>query len=64
MMTNSRKIIKRLEQEGWVLVRTKGDHRQYKHPDRVGRVTVPHPVKDINPNTVRSIYKQAGWPVR
>lgn len=58
---NSREIIKRLERDGWQLVRTKGSHRQYKHPDRPGRVTVPHPKKDFPVSTLKSIFRQAGW---
>lgn len=57
----SREVIRMLEADGWVHVRTKGDHRQYKHPTRPGRVTVAHPVKDIPPGTPRSIFRQAGW---
>ena len=29
-----RDVIKRLEQDGWQLVRTKGSHRQYRHPSK------------------------------
>lgn len=58
---DSRAVIKRLVKEGWCLVRTKGSHHQYKHPDRKGRVTVPHPRRDLPPGTLRSIAKQAGW---
>ncbi|MGJ0502545.1 MAG: type II toxin-antitoxin system HicA family toxin [Methylocystis sp.] len=62
MLTNSRDIIRRLEKEGWRLVRSKGSHRQFKHPTKVGRVTVAHPRKDMPPKTVLSIYESAGWP--
>lgn len=58
---SSRDLIKRLEAGGWTLVRTKGDHRQYKHPALSGRVTLTHPVKDIPIGTLRSIFRQAGW---
>ena len=61
MERNSRKLIEMLEQDGWVRVRTRGSHWQLKHRDRRGRVTVPHPVKDIPAATVASIYRQAGW---
>lgn len=57
----SREVIGRLEREGWRCVRSKGSHRQYKHPERPGRVTVPHPKRDLPVSTLRSIYKQAGW---
>ncbi|WP_026572835.1 type II toxin-antitoxin system HicA family toxin [Bacillus sp. UNC438CL73TsuS30] len=49
-----------LKAEGWNLVHTVGSHRQYKHPQKPGRVTVPHPVKDLPMKTVKSIEKQAG----
>ena len=59
--TNSRKLIARLQADGWEHVATKGDHWQFKHPTRLGRVTVPHPVKDLKLGTALSIYRQAGW---
>ena len=61
MERNSRKLIQMLRRDGWELVATRGDHHQFKHPLKKGRVTVPHPNKDIPSGTVRSIYKQAGW---
>lgn len=61
MERDSRKLIRLLEADGWVLVAVKGDHHQFKHPDRPGRVTVPNPVKDLKTGTVYSIYRQAGW---
>lgn len=60
-MTNSRDIIKKLEATGWVLVGTTGSHHHFKHPTTPGKVTVPHPKKDLPKGTVRSIAKQAGW---
>lgn len=54
-------VIKLLEADGWYLVETKGSHRQFKHPTKPGRVTVPGKLsKDLNPNTLSSILKQAG----
>ncbi|WGK70342.1 type II toxin-antitoxin system HicA family toxin [Candidatus Haliotispira prima] len=50
-----------LEADGWFLVETKGDHCQFKHASKAGRVTVPHPKKDLPKGTVLSVYKQAGW---
>jgi predicted RNA binding protein YcfA (HicA-like mRNA interferase family) len=56
-----REIIQRLEQDGWVVVRTRGSHRQYKHPHKTGLVTVPgHLNDDLAAGTVNSILKQAG----
>ena len=56
-----REIIAILEADGWFLVATKGSHRQYKHPVKKGRVTVPgHLNDDLRPGTLNSILKQAG----
>jgi predicted RNA binding protein YcfA (HicA-like mRNA interferase family) len=55
-----RDVIKLLEADGWYLVATKGSHRQYKHPTKVGRVTIAgHPSDDLAPGTLSSILKQA-----
>ncbi len=61
MERNSRKLIKKLKDDGWELVAVSGDHHQFKHPEKPGRVTIPHPVKDLKTGTVISIYRQAGW---
>ena len=36
-----REIIKLIEAHGWYRIKAKGGHRQYKHYERPGRVTVP-----------------------
>ena len=57
----SREVIRVLESNGWRLVRTKGSHRQYRHPDRQELVTVPdHAGVDLKPGTLNSILKKAG----
>ena len=58
---SSRKVIRRLKADGWREVRSKGSHRQFKHPDKPGLVTVPHPKRDLPTGTLRAIFKQAGW---
>jgi predicted RNA binding protein YcfA (HicA-like mRNA interferase family) len=56
-----RDLIRAIEADGWKHVKTKGSHRQYKHPNKAGRVTIPgHPGDDLHPATLRSILKQAG----
>lgn len=35
-----KEVIKMLEADGWELIATKGDHRQFKHPNKKGKVTV------------------------
>jgi predicted RNA binding protein YcfA (HicA-like mRNA interferase family)/predicted RNase H-like HicB family nuclease len=47
--------------DGWVLVATRGGRRQYEHPSKRGRVTVPGKLSDdLAPGTLNSIRKQAG----
>ena len=56
-----RDIITAIERDGWTLRATRGSHRQYKHPRKPGRVTVPgHPGEDLSPGMIGSILKQAG----
>jgi predicted RNA binding protein YcfA (HicA-like mRNA interferase family) len=59
-MVSSREIIRALERDGWREVARRGSHVQFKHPDKRGRVTVPHPKKDLPLGTVRSIEQQSG----
>ena len=55
-----RDVIKIIEADGWYQVSTKGDHRQYKHATKAGRVTVAgHPSIDVPPGTLVSILRQA-----
>lgn len=61
---NSAEVIRRLEQDGWVRVATRGSHCQFKHPEKPGRVTVPHPKRDLAIGTVRSIERQSGVSMR
>jgi predicted RNA binding protein YcfA (HicA-like mRNA interferase family) len=60
----SRDVIERLEAAGWREVGQKGSHVQFKHPKRPGRVTVPHPKREIPIGTLRSIEKQSGLKLR
>jgi predicted RNA binding protein YcfA (HicA-like mRNA interferase family) len=57
---SSRAVIKKLQADGWELVNTVGSHKQFKHPTKSGRVTVPHPYKDLPFGTLRSIEKLSG----
>ncbi len=57
----SREIIRRLTDDGWYHHHTKGDHHQFKHGTKPGKVTVPHPQKDFPVGTLKNIFKQAGW---
>lgn len=56
-----RDLIKMLENDGWLLERTRGSHRQYKHPTKPGTVTVAGKLGvDVPPGTLNSILRQAG----
>jgi predicted RNA binding protein YcfA (HicA-like mRNA interferase family) len=53
-------VIKRLESDGWYLARTKGSHRQFKHPDKLGTVTVSGKTSvDVPIGTLKNIWRQA-----
>ncbi len=55
-----RHVIAMLERDGWVLARTRGSHRQYKHPSKKGIVTLPGKASDdLAPGTLNSVLKQA-----
>ncbi len=59
--TKVKDMIRRLEDDGWRLVATKGSHRQFSHGVKKGRVTVPGKLSaDLQPGTLRSILRQAG----
>ncbi len=50
-----------IEADGWFLTRTRGSHRQYKHPTKPGLVTIAGNLQnEIAPGTLNSIMKQAG----
>ena len=56
-----REVLRTLRADGWYLVATRGSHRQFKHPTKLGRVTVAgKPSDDLSPGTLDSILKQAG----
>ncbi len=61
---DSRTIIRRLAKAGWYKVAQEGSHVQFRHPVKKGRVTVPHPKKDLPAGTLRSIEKQSGLRLR
>ena len=42
---DSREVIRALTRDGWYEVNQVGSHKQFKHPKKKGRATVPHPEK-------------------
>ena len=51
-----REIIKLIESDGWFLIKTRGDHRQFKHPIKKGKVTVPGKLSDDLDPTRQRVY--------
>ena len=62
MIKKVKEMIKIIEKNGWYFHSQAGSHRQYKHPVKKGRVTIPDHGKsdDLDHKTVSSILKQAG----
>lgn len=60
----SKDIIKAIEADGWKLVRTRGSHHHFQHPDKPGTVTVPHPKSEMGTGTIKSIERQSGVRLR
>lgn len=58
---NSRKLLKRLEKDGWVVKRINGSHHTLKKPGVKHPIVLVHPKKDLPIGLVRKIYKDAGW---
>lgn len=55
-------VIKMLKKDGWIECYCKGDHRQFKHPTKKGKVTVRGKLsEDLSQFLLNSIWKQAGW---
>ncbi|MCY4622723.1 MAG: type II toxin-antitoxin system HicA family toxin [bacterium] len=56
-----REAIRIVQREGWTLVDTRGSHRQFRHPVRPGKVTIPGSLAEVlHPKTWGTILKQAG----
>jgi predicted RNA binding protein YcfA (HicA-like mRNA interferase family) len=56
-----RDLLRMLADDGWVLVRTRGSHQQFKHPTKPGLVTLAGSGNDdLAPGTLNSILKHAG----
>ena len=56
---SSKEILQVLFKDGWTIKNQRGSHIQLVHPIKLGKVTVPHPKKELDPKTVKSIFKQA-----
>ena len=56
----SHDLIRELKKAGWVEDQVVGSHHIFKHPSRLGHLTVPHPKKDLGKGLLHKIRKQAG----
>jgi len=57
----ARDVIAALEADGWVEVRSKGSHRQFKHPTKPGLITIAaHGGKDLPIGQLRDIERKSG----
>jgi predicted RNA binding protein YcfA (HicA-like mRNA interferase family) len=56
---NSSDLVKELLKDGWEIVKIRGSHHYFKHSSKKGKVTIPHPKKDLPVKTWKSIRKQA-----
>jgi len=56
-----RDVLKLLQRDGWYRVKSRSGHRQFKHPTKLGRVTVSGSLSDdLPPGTLKSVLRQAG----
>ena len=56
-----RDVVRLLEDDGWRLDRQRGSHRQYRHADKRGTVTIAGQAGDeLKTGTLASIFRQAG----
>jgi predicted RNA binding protein YcfA (HicA-like mRNA interferase family) len=54
-------VIRKIEKDGWFIVRTKGSHRQFKHKTKKGLVTIAGKQgAELAHGTLNSVLKQAG----
>lgn len=59
MERDSRKIVKRLKEEGYELISVRGSHHKFRKGEKT--LIVPHPKKDLPLGTARAIAREAGW---
>ena len=56
-----REAIRTVERDGWYLTKTKGSHRQFRHPVKPGKVTIPGPLgRELKDWIWKNILRQAG----
>ncbi|MFC0408791.1 type II toxin-antitoxin system HicA family toxin [Roseomonas elaeocarpi] len=61
---SSKAVIAAIEADGWFEVAQAGSHKQFKHPTKPGRATVPHPNRELPIGTIKSLERQTGVKLR
>jgi predicted RNA binding protein YcfA (HicA-like mRNA interferase family) len=56
----SAELIRQLMKEGWTLDRVVGSHHIFKHPTKLGHISVPHPKADLGKGLIHKLLKLAG----
>ena len=58
---SSQEVIRILKMDGWYEISQRAtDHKQFKHPAKSGKVTIPHPLKDVPTFILKDIEKKTG----
>lgn len=60
MPIKAREMEKLILADGWKCIKQSGSHRQYIHPTKPGKVTIPFHNGDLKRGTEKSIKQQAG----
>ena len=60
MPMKPREMEKLILADGWMFKNQEGSHKNYIHPTKPGKVTIPFHTKDLPKGTENSIKKQAG----
>jgi predicted RNA binding protein YcfA (HicA-like mRNA interferase family) len=55
-----KELVKKLETDGWKIIRISGSHYIMKHFEKPGMPVIPLHNKDLKPGTLNNILKQAG----
>lgn len=56
-----RDVIRLIEEDGWFLVAQRGSHRQFKHPEKPGKVTIAgHPSVDMARERIKMFSSRLG----
>ena len=60
MPMKPREMEKEILADGWVFKNQVGSHKNYVHPTKPGKVTIPFHRGDLDKGTEKSIKRQAG----